>query len=522
MSALSDLKPRYDVVVVGGGVHGAAAALEAAQLGCQVLLVEQHDFCSQTSANSLKIIHGGLRYLQTLSLRRSRESAREQSWLKQSAPHLVEPMPCLMGTQRSVVRGRPAMALGLWLYDNVIRFGLPDHPHGRIVSSAEADRLAGRELFGPYTGAALWYDARALDTERLVLTCLKTAERAGARILNYVSATGVSHDGAVSVGLRDVCSKDTTRVAAGVVIDTASLLDRHPHWTRAVNLVLDRRFLDCAVGLRLPDGSAEAGRLFFATPHRDSVIIGTWYFADRQHCAHRLSHAELHHCIADVRALLPGLDLGEKDVTCVHVGRLPVSDGNKPLSLLEKPVIRRVGGDQRVLKVTGVKYTTAGPTARKALRLAGLTARRDAPGPGRWYGAAPSLDTVAEQVRGQIGSRLGGADAGPVIDRLCRQYGAVAVDIAQASAVLPNGLERIPGCDAINAEVQYCIDHEHCRTLSDFMLRRSGIGSLAPPPAGAAEYCARIMARHFDWTEERVGVELDSLSAHYNHVAGES
>lgn len=521
MSALSDLKPHYDVVVVGGGVHGAAVALEAAQLGYQVLLVEQHDFCSQTSANSLKIIHGGLRYLQSLGLRRSRESAREQSRLRYNAPHLVEPMPCLIGTERSVVRGRFTMALGLWLYDNVVRFGLPDHPHGRLVSAAEARRIAGCDLFGPYTGAALWYDARALDTERLVLTCLKTAERAGARTLNYVSATGVSHAGAVSVGLQDVFSEDSARVAADVVIDTGSLLDPHPGWTRAVNLVLARRFLDCAVGLRLPDESADAGRLFFATPHPNAVIIGTWYFADRQRSPHRLSRAELHHCIADVRAMLPGLDVGEGDVSCVHVGRLPVSDGNRPLSLLDQPVIRRVAGDPRVLNVTGVKYTTAGPTARKALRLAGLATRRTTADPGRWYGAAPSLGSVAEQVRGQLGSRLGDSEAEPVINRLCRQYGAVAVDIARASAALPNGLERIPGCDAINAEVQYCIEHEHCQTVSDFMLRRSGIGSLAPPPAEAAAYCAGIMARHFGWTEARVGVELDNLNAHYHHVAGE-
>jgi len=519
VSALSELKPHYDVLVIGGGVHGAATALEAARLGYGVLLVEQGDFCSGTSANSLKIIHGGLRYLQSLDLRRSRESAREQSRLLRCAPQLVEPLSCLMATQRSLRRGRLATAIGLWFYDHVIRLGLPAHPHGRLLSPAEAERLAGRDLFENCSGAALWHDARVVDTERLVLTYLKNAERAGARICNYVSATQVHHDNDIAVALHDGFTGARARITADAVIDTGSFLDPHPHWVRAVNLVLEGRLVDCAVGLR-SGSTGDSGRLFFATPLRQATIVGTWYFPDREQAPHRLTRAELGGCMADVRRLFSDLELVEADIARIHLGRLPVNDPARPLSLLEKPVIRAVGGDPRVVNLTGVKYTTAGPTAAKALRLARLPANRRA-GQGRcrpWYGATESTEAVKQRVRNLLEPRLEPAASGPIVERLCRQYGAVALDIVESASRAPNGFERIPGCDAIDAEIHYCIEHEHCRTLSDFVLRRSGLGALSAPPPAAVRHCADVMGRRFDWTQTRVDEELDRLSAGYEYV----
>ncbi len=521
MSTLAELKSRYDVVVVGGGVHGAAVAREAARLGREVLLVERHDFCARTSANSLKIIHGGLRYLQTLNLGRSRESAREQSRLLQGAPHLVETLPCIMGTGHSITRGKAAMALGLWLYDHLIRAGLPPHPHGRLLDVEEANRLSGADLFRDCTGAALWYDARALDTERLVLTYLKTAEQDGARLLNYVSATEVEdRRDAVSVSIRDEFTGETTRVEAGVVIDTGSLLAPHAGWARAVNLVLKRNTLNCAVALRPADGSADSGRLFFATPQRGALIIGTWYFPDRASAPDKLSDAELDRCVADTRSMLPGLDISRDDVSMVHVGRLPVRDPGSPLSLLDQPVIRPVAGNTRVLSVTGVKYTTAGPTAVRALRLAGLSAGLAHADTRPWYAAAPSMAAVTEQVRGLLETHLED-DAGRIIDRLCRQYGAAAVAIARRSLALPGGLERIPGSDAIDGEIEYCIEEEYCRTVGDFLLRRSGLGSLGEPPGGAAAHCAEVMGRRLGWSGARVDAELEDLEVRYHPVAAD-
>ncbi len=107
----------HDLLVVGGGIHGVAIAWDAAQRGLAVALVEGNDFGSGVSWNSLKTIHGGLRYLQKADLVRLRESVYERSALLRIAPALVKPLSFLVPTYGHGVKGREAMGLGLWLND---------------------------------------------------------------------------------------------------------------------------------------------------------------------------------------------------------------------------------------------------------------------------------------------------------------------------------------------------------------------------------------------------------------------
>lgn len=514
MSRLEKLSGRFDVAVIGGGVHGAAAALEAVRRGCRVLLVERGDFAAATSANSLRIIHGGLRYLQSADLRRSRESAGEQRELLATAPHLVAPLPCLMATGRSLKRGRLAMRLGLWFYDHGICAGLPRRSGGRLVTTAEANRRVGMSLFDGFSGAALWHEARVTDAERLVLTYLKTAERAGAVVLNYTEAAGVAPGEPNTLEMRDLATGRSHEARADAVIDTASLLAPHRYWARAANLVLARPFPDCAVGMNLEGRAGEAGRLLFAVPLAGRLAVGTWYFEDRPDAGPGLSPAELEVCLADARRILPGLDLQQEDVARIHVGRLPVRGAADPLSLLERPVIRPVAGGRRIVTVTGVKYTTARPTARKALRQAGLGgAPRVETRP--WYGGGLPPDMVKRTVGARFADHGEDSEAAPVIERLCRQYGDVAVAIAELAAVRSGGFERIPGGDGIRAEIDYCIEHEHCRTLADFLLRRSGLGAAGTPPRATIDYCAAVMAERLGWGDDRVDDEVAATRASY-------
>lgn len=515
MSDFRDLKAHYDVVVIGGGVHGAAVALEATRLGWHVLLVERGDFCAATSANSLRIIHGGLRYLQSADLRRSRESAREQLALLDSVPHLVKPLTCLMATDRSLSRGRLAMGLALWFYDNVVCMGLKNRPRGGVLSAAEADRLVDMNAFDRASGAALWHDAQVVDSERLVLTYLKSAECAGAHIRNYTAATDVTPGGGPTVTIRDVFTGESHAVRAGVVIDTAGFIEPHGAWTRAVNLVLDRPFPDCALGMKLAGRTGEADRLLFATPLAGRTLIGTWYFADQPERPAEPASSEVEQCFSDVRTLLPGLGADDDDVCRVHFGRLPVRDASKPLSLLEKPVIRALSDDHRLISVTGVKYTTARPTARKALRRAGLSGGREPRSTSPWYGAHTAPEAAERALRGRFAQGDGAGADEPLVGRLYRQYGSVAAAVMETARGMPDGFERIPACDGIRAEIDYCIEHEHCRTLADFVLRRSGIGSLGRPAEGTLEYCAAVMAGRLGWNAARVRSEIEAVNASY-------
>ena len=111
----------FDLLVVGGGIYGLAVAYDAAQRGMAVALIERGDFGIGTSFNHLRTIHGGLRYLQTLDLRRARESVRERKTLARIAPHAVRPMPFALPLYRSLRAGKTAMRAG-FLIDRLIAF----------------------------------------------------------------------------------------------------------------------------------------------------------------------------------------------------------------------------------------------------------------------------------------------------------------------------------------------------------------------------------------------------------------
>src|SRR5829696_8656869 len=134
---------KFDILVVGGGIHGAITAWDAALRGLSVALIERGDFGGATSQNSLKIIHGGLRYLQDGNLARIRSMARERSsWMKM-APHLVHPLTCLTPTRQKISRSRLALGIALTLNDllSLDRHRMTDLqktlPAGSIVSQQE-------------------------------------------------------------------------------------------------------------------------------------------------------------------------------------------------------------------------------------------------------------------------------------------------------------------------------------------------------------------------------------------------
>jgi len=134
----------FDVVVVGGGIFGVALAWEAVSRGLTVALIEREDFCGKASANSFRMVHGGIRYLQHGDIPRIRESCAERSSLLRTAPHLVRPVPILVPTYGHGIRGRAAMRTAMMLYDALTfdkNRGIPDSrnrvPPGRIVERQE-------------------------------------------------------------------------------------------------------------------------------------------------------------------------------------------------------------------------------------------------------------------------------------------------------------------------------------------------------------------------------------------------
>ena len=215
----------YDLIVVGGGVYSIMTALEATRHGLRPLLLEQADFAGATSHSSLRIVHGGLRYLQSLNIRRSLESIDERAWWLRHFPELVRPLPCLMPLYGDSARRPVVMHLGLRLNDLLCDWRGREAalPRGRVIDAASVQRLWPEVDPAGLLAGALWHDAAIVDPPRLLIEALRWACAKGAIALNYVEALTL-HEAAGRVDGVEGCDLETGKIhlfQAPVVINAA-------------------------------------------------------------------------------------------------------------------------------------------------------------------------------------------------------------------------------------------------------------------------------------------------------------
>jgi glycerol-3-phosphate dehydrogenase len=382
-------RERYDVVIIGGGILGAMVLLESALRGLRAVLLERGDFGAATSANSLRILHGGLRYLQSLDLPRFFLSVRERRWFLTTFPDLTEPLPCLMplygrGLKRSSIL-RLALAANDALSSNRNRGVRPDRhlPNSELRTAAQVlDACAFVDPIG-LTAGALWYDARLLDSHGIVREVLRRATVAGAVALDHVEVEGLAVTaGRVSgVHALDRGSNERLLFEAPRVVNAAGpwapqVLQRFGdaaspelHFALAWNLLVDRRATSpCAVALTAPQRGAQT---FFAYPWRDGLCVGTGHTAwagDLEHIGP--DEPTIERFLAAVNAAAPSLALERRDVRQVLAGLLPTTRAGSA-ALTQRPTIidhGTRGGYSGLFTVVGIKFTTARDTASKLLK----------------------------------------------------------------------------------------------------------------------------------------------------------
>lgn len=391
----------WDLVVVGGGAYGAFTALEASRRGLRPLLLERADFGGGTSRNSLRIVHGGLRYLQSLDLARFRRSVRERRWMLRTFPELVRPLRCVMplegrGTRRPSVL-RAALSVNDLLSADRNRGVRPDRqiPPGRVLEPEEtADAVPGLRP-GKVTGGAEWHDAEMIDAARLLVEVLRWATARGAVCLNYVEAQELLvEDGAVAgLAARDRLGGRRLEFRAPAVVNCAGpaagrlarRLDR-PEPTLfqpslAFNLLLERPFPATAT---VAAAREPGGRTCFVRPWKGLTLAGT-YHAPRPAGTEEAAAGpdEVRTFLEDLRAVFPGFEPGPGDVREVLAGLLPAREaGTAELETSSRILDHaRHGGPAGLVSVRGVKYTTARRVAEEAVRRARAAVGRDLPAP---------------------------------------------------------------------------------------------------------------------------------------------
>lgn len=396
---MGGLKPRdpaaaaavtYDLVVIGGGVYGVMMALEAARRRMRPLLLERADFGGGTTWNHLRIVHGGLRYLQAFDLERFRESVEERRWFLRHFPDLVEPLECIMPVYGEGLRRMPILRAALQLNDTLSR--RRDHgvradrmlPRSRTIGRAETERRFPSVDPHRLRGAAVWYDAVAPSPQRLIIEALRWAESYGARALNYVEAGRLAtSDGRVRGVLAvDRETGDRYEYRAPVVVncagplsgEVAARLDREvPGLFRpslAFNILLDREPLSDAALAVTP--RRPGARTYFMYPWRGRVLAGTyhapWFGGAREVAP---TAEQVGDFLSDLSFAVPGWDLRRGDVLQTFAGLLPAAvEGTDRLAVRE--VLHdhgAAGGPVGLFSMSGVKFTTARAVAEKTLRI---------------------------------------------------------------------------------------------------------------------------------------------------------
>ena len=388
---LATSREDFDLIIIGGGIHGVMLSLEASAHGVKSLLVEKADFGHATSFNSLRILHGGLRYLQSMDLPRFRESVHERRWFMQCFPDLIAPLPCLMPLYGTALHRTGVLAIALRLNDflsarrnDAVRddIHLPD---GRVVSAGETERLFPLNDADGLQGGAIWYDAFMPNSQRVLTEALRWSCSLGGMALNYVEATKLLVGGGRVAGIEatDQETGESFEYRAGTVINAAgpwcpAVTDRFdvrpPNelaYSLAWNVLFDREALSShalAVNARKPGAQTLFlcpwnGRLYAGTKHlppaptRDDPVPGQ-------------NHID--GFIAEINDAVPGLDLQTQEIRGVFSGFLPARHGAKNSLAVRETFVDhgRHGGPAGLFTVVGIKFTTARRVAEKALRLA--------------------------------------------------------------------------------------------------------------------------------------------------------
>lgn len=524
----------FDLLVLGGGVHGLAAAYDAAQRGLSVALVERDDFGSAASFNHLKTVHGGLRYLQTADLTRMRESIVERRTLARIAPHLLTPLPFLMPTYRKLTRSQLAMRVG-FLVDGMIGYdrnaGVPPRlqiPTGRLITRDECLKIFPDVRQRGLTGGALWFDYQVRHAERLMLSFALAADASGACLANHVEALSVIRDGARVRGalVRDVLTGSEFEVRAEVTLNAAGagagrlaagIAAGAPQpLLKAMNLVTSRPMAGPALASATDDG-----RMLFVVPWEGRLLAGTSHSPTT--CGpddSEVTTEEMLWFIGQVNEAFPALKLGPEDVTMVHRGVVPALQHRGGEVDLEGHVRIRdhaADGVQGMVSLRGVKFTTGRHVGASAVNVVmrklgrrGETRTHEVPLPG----ATEDLEAVVADIR----RRAPGLDPGvaTALARTCGTQANRVLDVAAADPAL--GQPVSAGAAVIAAQVVYAVREESACTLADVIARRTPLGAAGAPPPEAVEACAALMARECRWDPARTSAEIAALARFYEPV----
>ncbi len=512
----------WDVVIVGGGIVGSGALLDAVSRGMRAALIEQDDIASGTSSRSSRLIHGGLRYLEQFRFGLVREALAERSRLLDLAPHLVRLEPLLFPIYGIPFATKAFYDAGLTLYD-ILGARHDGGWHRRLSRDATLEMAPTLRTDG-LRGGLLYHDG-VEDDARYTLAVARTAIAAGGTAVTRVRATGL-RAGASAGSIEAVLARDVL-TGADVEIRTAAVVDATGVWeanadhpfgggslrilpSRGAHLVVPRHRIPNTVGLtiRVP------GKIVFLVPWPEHWLIGTTdapYEGPTENPA--AAGWEVTHLLDTVNETMD-VDLRREDVVGTYAGLRPLiapSDGPTVKASREHRVSTEANG---VVRIGGGKYTTyrvmAGDVIDAVLGTDLAKGRPSRTADLRLVGAADrdQLDRLAAD----LGSRADLAAVSPgTAERLVARHGTEAPDVLDLGRSLDLVRPLVDGRPFIEAEVPWAARRELALSVDDVLTRRTRLSQELPDRGAAvAPRVADLLGDVLGWDEARRGWEVET------------
>jgi glycerol-3-phosphate dehydrogenase len=524
---------RFDLIIIGGGITGAAVAYIAAARGLSVALFEKEDYGGATSAATSKLIHGGLRYLANMEIRLVRESLRERRILGNIAPNFVYPLPFVLPNYKKWKGNIWKMLAGMYLYD-FLSYDKKDTwdkskrlQNHKLISLSKTIRLEPNLKMKNLRNSFYFFDYQSIFPERLTLAFIKSATEYGAKVSNYSPVEAFKYDtkNRISgVEVKDLFSGETKNVYADLIINCGGTwadkilnmaankdcLERNLKRSEGIHIITKRIAGNHVVSLQREDG----GHMMIM-PWRDHSLIGTTdkeYNGDPdQYCVSRESINEVINAVNDNF----GKKISFEDIRFAYGGLRPLVDDQTKDSYKTSRKYEvyddAADGIEGMITVEGGKFTTSRSLAREVLNMVAMKLNKTLSDP-----VSDNLYLSGCEIRDMkqfmIRQHLNYTDfSKQTIEYVSRNYGTDSKVIFQIARDNPQYAEIVSHDGEILAEIVYAIKYESAKTLKDIMLRRTGTGTLGNP--GKDIFCkiTAVASEMLNWDSKRIEEETASM-----------
>ena len=525
----------YDIIVIGGGITGAAVAYDGASRGLKVAMVDKQDFGGETSAVTSKLIHGGLRYLANFELGLVRESLKERRILENIAPNFVYPIPIMVTNNKVKLTNRKyVIKLGMILYD-ILSFDkgwtwdkskkIPLHKTISVKKVLSREPNVKKEGL---TGANIYYDCASIFPERLTLAFIKSAAEKGADIANYAGVDNFIFDKnkkVIGVEIKDEIKNKKKKIYGDLIVNCGGpwadiilgiaqkkKMNGQLRRSEGIHIITKKLVNDHVVGSVTP-----SGRHFFVIPWRGHSLIGTTdkeYIGSPDH--YKVTKKSIKELLDEVNGSFGSGDLIKyEDIIHTYGGLRPLveeqTENVYETSRKYEIYDNAEDGLEGLITVEGGKYTTSRNLAEHVVNTIAKKLKRKIAKTEthKNFLFGSEIEDMEEFVKRFKNENKGFKPE--TLEYLARNYGTEAtrvLDIARSDKKLA---EPFNGDGEILAQVIYAIRNEMALTLKDVIFRRTGFGTLGNPGNTMIKKIADIAGKELKWSDVRKKQEIKNV-----------